>query len=95
MDREKGGGGTFPVATCCEKADALLFRGQGSAGSSRLTWESTLPLPPEQDLKAKEPVEIRSLFHVLPCQHAHLLPPEHRKITEAQQPATQDADPKR
>lgn len=28
-------------------------------------------------------------------QHAHLLPSEHRQVPETQQPAAQDADPKR
>lgn len=83
------------MATGCEKPSTFLSGVQGSVGSPHLTWEPSLPLPPEQDLKAKEPVESHSLFHVLPSQHAHLLPSEHRKITEAQQPATQDADPKR
>lgn len=93
--RKKGGSCTFPVVTRCKKADAFLFRAQGSAGNPHLTWEPSIPLLPEQDLKAKEPVEIHSLFNILPSQHAHLLPSEHRKITEAQQPATQDADSKR
>ncbi|GAB1292291.1 Transmembrane channel-like protein [Apodemus speciosus] len=40
-------------------------------------------------------VILPAVLLLLVQKHAHLLPSEHREITQAQQPATQDADPKR